>query len=122
MTFDALLKKHKLKPQIPSSLGKGWVPLVDDLIKKLKVLKWDGHLAQCKEKFGGLRFYVGNSTDQMQQLILEAERASFSICENCGKPGKEMDFSGWTLTLCKKCGEARRKEMKKRSEDSRGKA
>ena len=58
---------------------------------------------QIKEKFGGLRFYVDSATDKIYNMIDEAEKKSYTICEVCGKSGKEYHIKGWTMTLCKKC-------------------
>lgn len=55
--------------------------------------------AQVKEKFGSLRFYLDGGTEEMHNLIDEAERASSVICEDCGKPGK-MRKGGWIRCLC----------------------
>jgi len=63
--------------------------------------------SQVKEKFGGLRFYMTTSTDEMDNLISEAEALSYKTCEDCGQPGKPND-DGWISTLCEKC----RKERK----------
>jgi len=39
-------------------VGEGWYSIIRDLINELIALGWDKRLVQCKEKFGGLRFYL----------------------------------------------------------------
>ena len=57
---------------------------------------------QIKEKFGGLRFYVGPASDSLLNAIEDAESLSFTICEDCGEPGKTRG-GGWIRTLCDGC-------------------
>ena len=54
---------------------------------------------QVKEKFGGLRFYVGGATDKSHNYITFAESMSYRTCEVCGSPGKTYT-NGWHKTLC----------------------
>lgn len=58
-------------------------------------------IAQVKEKFGGLRFYVDGGTEEMHNYINFAEAMSVHVCEICGAPGK-TDGAGWVKTLCEK--------------------
>lgn len=55
---------------------------------------------QIKSKFGGLKFYTANHTDEASKLIAEAEEKSFTICEVCGYPGKIYRIRSWLTTLC----------------------
>jgi len=84
---------------------------------------------QIKEKFGTLRFYwrmrdiggdvridflapddnqalpAGNGSseetvERIGTLVSEAEHASATICETCGRPGRLLSVSGWLQTLC----------------------
>ena len=75
---------------------------------------WDRDLHQVKEKFGGLRFYVGASTPEMEKRIDQAEEESFQTCENCGEPGKGSNVGYWYLTLCETCHTARVAEREAR--------
>lgn len=56
-------------------------------------------LAQVKEKFGGLRFYVDGASEELRAQIALAEMLSFRICEVCGAPGS-LRREGWFRTLC----------------------
>lgn len=57
-------------------------------------------IAQIKEKFGTLRFYVHNGSDRVYDLIDFAEGMSAVTCEVCGKPGTLDKNSGWVKTHC----------------------
>ena len=61
-------------------------------------------IAQVKEKFAGLRFYVDNADDYVRGAIDNAENISFKICEICSSPGhKGNSRRTWIKTLCEKC-------------------
>jgi len=104
--------------------GIGWYNLIYTLTncidRRLEHLNKDGGnrkvvIAQIKEKFGGLRYYAdGDVDEQMDGMIDFAESLSYTICEECGAPGK-LRGGGWIRTLCDKHEEerqARYKEMK----------
>jgi hypothetical protein len=104
--------------------GIGWYNLIYTLTncidRRLEHLNKDGGnrkvvIAQIKEKFGGLRYYAdGDVDEQMDGMIDFAESLSYTICEECGAPGK-LRSGGWMRTLCDKHEEerqARYKEMK----------
>jgi hypothetical protein len=79
--------------------GKGWEDLIHKLVLDLIALGWDKQVMQSKEKFGGLRFYIGGATDAVHNRVAQAEEESFTICQQCGQPGRERN-TGWILTLC----------------------
>ena len=82
------------------AVGDGWYNIIDELSEKLEAL---GCVAvQVKEKFGGLRFYLGNYPEGAHELITEAEEKSYKTCERCGKPGSPKG-GGWVKTLCDEC-------------------
>ncbi len=81
--------------------GPGWTLLVEDLIRKLIAAGWDRQLCQVKEKFGGLRFYIVRTSDELDRLVEDAENDSFFTCEECGNPGETRATSGgWEYTSC----------------------
>ena len=86
--------------------GSGWYQLIDNLCAKITALDPDLEATQIKEKYGGLRVYVGGVKlaveKEVYKLISEAEDQSYKICEQCGAPGKPNE-SGWISTLCPKC-------------------
>ena len=80
-------------------VGPGWTRLIKDLVKDITVMGWDGVIFQVKEKFGGLRAYIGSASDEIDARITQAERLSYFICERCGKQGLPRG-PGWYKTLC----------------------
>lgn len=88
--------------------GDGWFDLLYRLSEKLEALiaaEPEEHrpcAVQVKEKFGTLRFYMSNSTDEMEDLIDEAEKESEVTCEYCGKPGRLRGW-GWIECMCDGC-------------------
>lgn len=80
------------------------------------------HVQQCKEKFGGLRFYISGGHESVSEagnkevalLIRNAEYASSSICATCGATeGTQVRTNfpepftnhrwGWILPHCEPC-------------------
>ena len=60
---------------------------------------------QIKEKFGSLRFYADNITDEQQIIINFAETLSSKVCEFCGRfDSTVISYRiGWHKTLCSCC-------------------
>jgi hypothetical protein len=101
--------------------GDGWYYLLDDLCFELDRIFTGNpellegfYVAQIKEKFGGLRFYVSFGTDEMDAVIDRFEEKSFKVCEDCGKKGKLVKVKGWYRTQCPKCHKAWKIEENKR--------
>jgi len=89
-------------------VGDGWYSLLYQLILNVRFNdeakgKWITKVTQCKEKFGGLRFYVTGTSDKNWDLIREAEKKSYGVCE---ETGSEVEVgiwnAGWVRTICKK--------------------
>lgn len=80
-------------------VGPGWSKILDKLydIKPRSV-----HVLQVKEKWGGLRFYIGGASREFHDAIEAAEKESYLTCERCGNPGKLRGGLSWKLTLCEK--------------------
>ena len=78
-------------------VGEGWKDLIETCFNTC--VENDVCVSQVKEKFGGLRFYVGSADPAVFDVIDECERLSYTICEQCGKPGKPRE-GGWIKTLC----------------------
>jgi hypothetical protein len=93
----------------------GWLALIEELsaaceayiesLAKSGVARhsWP-RIAQIKEKFGGLRFYInGELPEELQAQVARAEReTSYKICEKCGQPGT-LRQGGWVHTYCDAC-------------------
>lgn len=80
--------------------NEGWYPLIQKLIEDLIQLGWNKQVTQVKEKFGGLRFYINEGSDEIHTRITKAEVESYTICEQCGAPGEIQRDIGWYRTLC----------------------
>jgi len=78
----------------------GWYQLIKDLITDLIELGWNKEICQVKEKFGGLRFYINEGSDEIHARISKAEDLSYETCEITGKPGILRQDIGWWTTLC----------------------
>lgn len=89
----------------------GWIKIIQPIIDYINNYNKDKSdenkiiICQIKEKFGELRFYVDNSTPEVDKMISEAEVKCMHTCELCGS---EEDVglvisSGWYTTMCKKC-------------------
>jgi hypothetical protein len=81
-------------------VSQGWNQLIKDLISDLIKMGWNKEIIQVKEKFGTLRFYINEGTDDIHRRIAKAEIESATICEATGKPGKLRTDLGWHRTLC----------------------
>jgi hypothetical protein len=64
-------------------------------------------VAQVKEKFGGLRFYVDSCDDYTRGVVDMAESMSYRTCEYCGSTGHKTG-TGWIKTLCESCDKERK--------------
>jgi len=94
------------------SVGPGWFDLVLELDQRIAALDPDYTVAQVKEKFGGLCYYIERSegygpvenwsTDPIEVATREFEARSVMTCEDCGAPG-EPRRGGWVITLCDAC-------------------
>ena len=126
---DADWRKVLLARYTPSvwaqiEVGDGWRPLIEFLYDEV-----DKHdcisVAQVKEKFGGLRFYLNHDYEclgeadlgcphlkAMEGSVRVIEALSGYMCEQCGDrstktPLKEGERRGWIHTECDDCRHAR---------------
>lgn len=70
------------------------------------------YAVQIKQKFGGLRFYMNQSTPKMDGAIDLAEELSNNMCEVCSEHGGHKNIGNWITTLCEK---HYKQELKKRT-------
>lgn len=80
--------------------GPGWRKIIEPLMERC--LREGVAITQIKEKFGGLRFYVGSANDELFDAIDAAEKESLKTCEQCGEPGILRTDKSWFQTLCDK--------------------
>jgi hypothetical protein len=87
----------------PITIGEGWEGLVERTLEQLSPLKVQ--VLQIKEKFGGLRIYVGGEDSEVAWTIIrEAELEADRTCEKCGtQEGVTIGGRGWIRTLCGEC-------------------
>lgn len=110
-------------PRSGCDIRPGWENLIDNLcavledaIKQLpEELREHVHVAQIKEKYGTLRFYMTQETPYISGAIAVAELLSEDMCETCGEKGKRRQ-GGWILTLCDKHHE---ENQKRREEEAK---
>ena len=102
------------KPLIPMAFGfefgDGWFNIISNLSERIEeynrtVTNPDLLVKafQVKEKYGGLRFYIGGAPNEIHDLIEKTEDESLSTCEDCGSPGDMAVSGGWYKTLCDSC-------------------
>lgn len=81
----------------------GWYELEKHLIEDLIKLGWNKEVCQVKEKFGGLRFYINEGSDEIHKRIQQAESESYKTCESCGTKEGVGRTNGWITTCCEPC-------------------
>ena len=81
-------------------VGYGWGRIVG-LLWAAKPPEVD--VVEVKEKFGGLRFYVGTAPLEYHDLISACERVSYLVCEECGALASEQLDTGRRKTRCADC-------------------
>lgn len=85
-------------------VGEGWYDLVHPVVEKAD--EEGAEIFQVKEKFGGLRIYIKDHdemSDELENMIAEAESKSLKTCEECGGSGSLVGVGGWIKTLCPSC-------------------
>jgi len=103
------MKNHREHPleYFGFECGGGWYELIYNLCKELMSVPQPAPLAeQVKEKYGTLRFYVDNATDEHHKIIDHYEHLSAKTCEVCGAEGK-IRTGGWIRTLCEQHNQSR---------------
>jgi hypothetical protein len=99
-------------PRIPVEIGveDGWSSIVIKLVEDIHAVwvtlspeeQHEIYVAQIKEKFGAMRFYMERSNDVIWELIQAAEHATALVCEFCGAPG-EIRSGSWLKNRCEPC-------------------
>lgn len=83
----------------------GWWPILEKYIPQILAIDPEAQI-EVKEKFGTLRIWAGSEKvewSEFTNIILEAEKASETVCEICGEPGKLRPKQRWIQTLCDRC-------------------
>lgn len=104
---------HKNITSFGFDCGDGWFQIIEALsleIEKIALRQREAGIEEdflprvkrIKQKFGTLRFYVHNNTQEIQELIEEAQAQSAITCEQCGNPGK-IGGEDYIRVLCDAC-------------------
>lgn len=91
-------------------VGPGWYALIRELVQKLEEQAFlenrtaanSVKCAQCKEKFGLLRVYLMNSSDNLFKIKHAYEERSARVCCECGVPGRQYKTLGMAV-YCRAC-------------------
>jgi hypothetical protein len=87
--------------------GNGWFMILFSLACELSKLSLKENVypqcLQAKEKHGTLSFFIDDGTDEMFDLIEDAEMESFTTCELCGSKGELLNHNTIYMVRCKKC-------------------
>lgn len=97
-------------------VGPGWGKLIDKFYDVKEQIAPSIVVQQVKEKFGGIRIYIGfgediededvsSSYEELLGIIDELEQESYKTCEACGAFGQMAKRYGWYKTLCVECAE-----------------
>ena len=119
---DKLVQDYPIlfSASVRPSCGSGWFDIIDGLCDIIthhiqyaipEDIKSQVTIAQIKEKFGGLRFYMNHEDDFINGAITFAEYQSNKICERCGKAGTKKNIGGWISTLCDEDEKLRHEEV-----------
>lgn len=119
--WDTLRKSFPLlyKHYVGFECGPGWYDILYRLSIKIERIleevaearksvegeEWENlemYAVQVKEKYGTLRFYMSCETDDISNLIEQAEALSSQTCENCGALAK-MRGTRWMEVKCDDC-------------------
>lgn len=110
---DKIIADHPLLYRKTSYLeiGDGWLPLVYELSSKIEPIiqqmnaevQEECFVAQVKEKYAELRFYMSSSTKEIDDIIAHYEEVAQKTCEYCGGPGKLDKRTSWLSIRCEKC-------------------
>lgn len=75
----------------------------DDCIKNNFL--YDLRILEIKEKYGGLRFYIGSipMDSKLFEIISKYENMSFNYCERCGRPTTTKEEGSMMWTICDDC-------------------
>jgi hypothetical protein len=89
----------------PTSIGAGWLPLLDALFADLRELGWRHHvLSSATVEHGALALSLHGMTPALQARVEQARTESERICERCGAAGLvRAATEGAMRTRCDEC-------------------
>ncbi len=125
-----LEKRYPFMKDVYCCCSDGWADLIADLCEGIAGIYADACLEpdimvdEVKSKYGGIRFYWSSgaqleddwdSADEayreayrkvykkIEDMVIEYEELSETVCEECGKPASGRVLNGWVYTLCDDC-------------------
>jgi hypothetical protein len=114
--LQSMLLSHTEGHPTNVSVPPGWMDLVAECHQQLVRIYPEYKLSQIKEKFGGLRYYVGPIPSSVFELfyatIKRFEDKSYQTCQACGEPGQLLVIGRWYYTLCQADEDATREWRK----------
>lgn len=84
---------------VMAEVPEGWRAILHKGFEEMFVLGWDGGIRQIKEKFGSLRLYVQNGSNELEEIISRMEEETENVCSVCGAP-KTKTANGWIRYYC----------------------
>lgn len=103
-------------------LPQGWISVVEKRLPIIEAIRvrtgLSVEIAQIKEKFGGLRFYLDfiheSIYDEVSKLVDEMEKEAEKTCEYCGQNNDVTTSANggyWIRTRCADCLKRDREEV-----------
>jgi hypothetical protein len=88
----------------------GWKVLIQDMLREIDT-HYTGNefpvLTEIKDKFGSLRVYGDNISDETQEIIDKYECLSTKTCMTCGAEGELRVKDQWLYVSCDRHEETR---------------
>ena len=114
-TKDILHMLSKFDDRFPAviDVGPGWIHIIAKLHNAIFMMNPNYKIAQVKQKFGGLRYYIDLYFQEhedvqtikkiVNNLVYVAEHQASETCEKCGEPGKLTKKNMYYTTSCDEC-------------------
>lgn len=112
MDFPYFFGMHLNLPPIKRyglSISNGWEPILRKTASSIEALiKKSEHpekyyAVQIKEKLSLLRIYMSCYSEDIKNIIGQAQYDSQNICEFCGNFGTRVSKNGWFKICCNDC-------------------
>lgn len=101
--LDSIEHEYGYMLQTSAYVCPGWMQLIRDMLEEMhNETGTIDHpvLTTIKEKFGTLRVYGYNMSDEVQAIIDKYEKLSATICAECGTSGQMHVKHGWYYVAC----------------------
>lgn len=120
--YPFLIPHNRWTDKVPSNYNYDYTELINfpngwfkafgiDMLEELRAecIKFNYlnklRIMDIKEKYGGLRFYVGPipKDSKIFDIINKYEEMSYHYCMICGRPAETVNNCGWLETICESC-------------------